>query len=73
MAMRGPNGYAEGLELRQSTRFLRRNQDEMLADFIDTGFKTVIVYAAEPIREWIGKEVTRDFILCLKENGVDIH
>ncbi len=45
---------------------------EIISDFIDTGFEAVIVAAqSETIgAEWIGHRVDRDFIEYLKERGI---
>ena len=51
-----------------------RNPDEILYDFIDSGFEAVIVSAqAECIdKKWVGHLLDRDFIDYLRHRGTDI-
>lgn len=50
-----------------------RNTEEVVSDFIDSGFEAVIVSAKSELigREWIGHGVDRDFVNYLSNMGID--
>jgi len=50
-----------------------RNTEEVVSDFIDSGFEAVIVSAKSELigREWIGHGVDKDFVNYLSNMGID--
>ena len=50
-----------------------RSTDEILRDFIDSGFEAIIVSAQSKFieRRWIGHRVDKDFMNYLKHRGID--
>jgi len=51
-----------------------KNSEEILFDFIDTGFEAVIVSAQSKFigKEWIGRQVDKDFMRYLKDKNIDV-
>ena len=50
-----------------------RKTEEIISDFIDSGFEAVIISAKSELigKEWIGRGVDRDFVNYLSDKGID--
>jgi len=50
-----------------------RQTSDVIASFIDNGFKAVIISAKADLiaKEWLGRRVDNDFVAYLKDNGID--
>ncbi|MDI6806657.1 MAG: diphthine--ammonia ligase [Candidatus Aenigmarchaeota archaeon] len=51
-----------------------KNPEKILSDFIDAGFEAVIVSAQSKFidKEWVGHQVSRNFMAYLKNRNIDI-